>query len=166
MTDGPDAFLLQGLRHYPDAFAVVEQFKKQLREHIQARVRAHAWRAWKPDLSGLSLTRSEADGLWLGVGCPGRVAPFPDVVNVDVGILWGRAGVEGNCEVGVSAWNIPDWLRRVWRVSRDFEAVGGRVEKKYLYVPIDVDAVDLDRALDSVLLAFDGCAEDAARAAT
>ena len=163
MTDAPDAFLLQGLVHYPDAFAVVEQFRRQLRGRIEARMRGRSWRAWTPDLSGLSFTRSEANGLWLGVGCAGRVASFPDVVNIEVGVWWGRGGAEETCEVGVSAWNSPDWLREVWRASGDLAVVGGRAEKKYLYVPIEVRAVDFDRVLDAVLAAFDSCAEAAAR---
>lgn len=163
MPDASDPFLAQGLRHYPDAHATVEQFQRQVRERIMARLRARAWQAWIPTLDDLATTQSTRNGLWLGAGCAGRVKGFAETVNIDAGLWWGRAGRTGPCEVGLSAWNSPEWLRGVWRVPEPSARRGVRAERKYLFVALREDETDFERVLDDVLEAFDACAAAAQR---
>lgn len=161
MPDKSDTFLAEGLRNYPDAHATVEQFKRQLRERVMARISSHGWRTWKPNLKGLSTTHSESDGLWLGASCTGHVEGFGDPVSIDAGLWWGRTDGEGYCEVGLSAWNCPEWLKRAWRVPEPFAKRGISAERKYLFLPLPEGNTDFEGALDSVLAAFDACAAQA-----
>ena len=98
MGSAESDFLAAGVRLFPDAHAAVEQFRRLLRDRVDAVLRAFETDAWTvPAGAEFKSSKGGTDGLWCGAY--GRVQlSRPQLANavLDVGLWWNSSSIRAH----------------------------------------------------------------------
>jgi hypothetical protein len=148
-------FLSAGVRHFPDAHAAVNAFRRVITETVESVLQRSRPDVWKP--AAIKLTRSEGNGLWVGAGGPMALAGLSDKsLVIDVGIWWNASHFQQPRVAVAALYGAADVVGRRLDVSAqghgaDVGLVRSGSRADFFVLPLGDDVTDVGWALQAVV---------------